>query len=357
MWCLWRYQDIRLKKMIKKLLFLLLIGFGISKPFVVLAQDTDALSINISPPVSYLYVKPGAGISAPIYLENQGRYTLSIKPQLVDFRPHQQTGQVILQQTSSFEHVSIAGDDNLWGKEFLIKPGENYTLPLTIAIPADFPQGEYYLSVLFDVEQMLFSEYERSTNTILSGIIASHLVLAVNLDEADRSQIVIKDFKLPKVVDSLMGINFQIWAKNTGFNAGPIEGKLVVSHWPSPKEQVYEFYPDMVLANSQRQVRGMSDEDLASLKTLSEQEDLIVANDQDFFQLQSSLLQKSLISDFSYKKPFLIGAYDFRLQLGEEERLERVVALPFSILIIVVILTLLYRFLVYLIKDTSIKRK
>jgi hypothetical protein len=342
-----------MKKIFISFFFLSMIWFNVG---MVAAQSTDALSVNVSPPVSYLYVKPGAGISAPINLENQGRYTLSVTPQLVDFRPNRETGEVVLQQKSDFKHLSIAGDQNRWGKEFIIRPGESYTLPLTIAIPADFAQGEYYLSVLFNVEQMLIPDLENNTSTILSGVVASHLIVAVNLDETDRSEIVIKDFKLPKIVDSLMGINFQVWAKNIGLNAGPIEGKLTISHWPSPSEQVYEFFPDMVLADSQRQVRGMSKEDLEQLEKLSEQEELILANGDNFLLMQSELLENSLISNFSYKKAFLLGAYDFRLELGEEVQLERVIALPFSIVIVIIFLPIFYRFFVFLIKSITVKK-
>jgi hypothetical protein len=52
-----------------------------------------------------------------------------------------------------------------------------------------------------------------------------------------------------------MGINFQVWAKHR-LNAGPVEGKLTISHWPSPEEQAYEFLSRHGLADSQRQVRG-----------------------------------------------------------------------------------------------------
>jgi hypothetical protein len=344
--------------MIKKIIFITIVLTSLLfKSSLVRAQGVDALSINVSPPVSYIYVKPGAGIGAPINLENQGRYTIRVRPQLVDFKTHKQTGQIILEQTSEFKHLSIAGDQDRWGEEFIIKPGESYTLPLTIAIPADFPQEEYHLSVLFSVEQMLFSDYERNTNAILSGIVASHLIVMVSLDEADRSQIVIKDFQLPKVVDSLMGIDFKVWAKNIGLNAGPIIGKLSVSHWPSPEEQVYEFYPDMVLVGDQRQVRGTSKKDLDRLKNLSEQEEVIVANKQDYFELQSSLVQETLTSDFHYKKAFLLGAYDFRLEIGDEEETQRVIALPFSILIAFIFLPILYRFLIFLVKKIDFKNK
>ena len=346
-----------IKKILTTLFLLALFGFfGIAENSV-LAQSPDALSVNVSPPVSYLYVKPGAGISAPIHLENQGRYTLSVTPQLVDFHPHQQTGQVVLEQTSNFKHLSIAGDAERWGKNFIIRPGESYTLPLTIAIPADFPQGEYYLSVLFNLEQMTIPDLANNANTIISSVLASHLVIAVNLDEADRSQIVLKEFKLPKIVDSFMGIDFQVWAKNIGLNAGAVKGKLTINHWPSPKEEIYEFYPDMVLANSQRQVRGMSEKNMAQLKILSEQEAVMLANGEDFLAVQSEFLEKNLISDFSYKKAFLLGAYDFRLELGEEERVERVIALPFSILIVLVLLPIFYRFFVFLVKSINFKKQ
>lgn len=344
-----------IKKILATLFLLILLDFVCFTENFVSAQSLDALSVNISPPVSYLYVKPGAGISAPIHLENQGRYTLSVTPQLVDFHPHSQTGQVVLQQTSNFQHLSIAGDAERWGKEFIIRPGENYTLPLTLAIPADFPQGEYYLSVLFNLEQMTIPELANNANTIVSSVVASHLVIAVNIDETDRSQIVLKEFKIPKVVDSFMGVNFQVWAKNIGLNAGAVRGTVSIGHWPSPKEEIYEFYPDMVLADSQRQVRGMSEENISQLKILTEQEEVMLANGEDYLAVQSEFLEKNLLSDFSYKKAFLLGAYDFRLELGEEERVERVIALPFSILIIIVLLPIFYRFFIFLVRSINFK--
>lgn len=310
----------------------------------------NALSLDVSPPVSYLYVKPGAGISAPVTIQNNGRYTLRVTPQLVDFHADNQTGRVVLEQKSDFKQLSIAGDLEKWGETFTVKPGEKVTVPLVIAVPANFAQGEYHLSVLFQADQMLFADQEQNNNSKLSGIVASHLVLMVSLDEADRSQIVIKEFKLPKLVDSLMGIRWQIIAKNIGLNAGPVTGQLKISHWPSPEVTVYELYPDMVLANSQRQARGVLSSDLAKLETLNQQEAVMTANGEDFLAKKAELSQAVLKKDFYYKKTFLLGAYDFHLSVGDEEITKRVIALPFSVLILFIVLPLLYRLFIILLK-------
>lgn len=316
----------------------------------VVAQNIgkDALSLDLSPPVSYLYVKPGAGISAPVTLQNNGRYTLRVTPQLVNFHPDNQTGRVVLEQHSDFKQLSIAGDQAKWGETFTVKPGEKVTVPLVVAVPSDFAQGEYHLSVLFQAEQMLFSDYEQTANSKLSGIVASHLVLMVSLDEDDRSQIVIKEFRLPKFVDSLMGVRWQIMARNIGLNAGPISGQLSISHWPSPTVTTYELYPDMVLANSQRQVRGVLSEDLAALETLNKQEAVLTANGEDFLAKKAALSKQVLQNNFYYKKAFLLGAYDFKLSLGDEVLTQRVIALPFSLLVLLLVLPLFYRFLLIL---------
>jgi len=325
----------------KFLMSLFLLGLFL-RPSQIFAQSKSALSLDISPPVSYLYVKPGAGISVPITLSNNGRYSLKVVPQLVDFHPESQTGRVILEQKTDFKQLSIAGNQDLWGQESIIKPGEEKVLPLVITIPSDFTQGEYHLSLLIEAKQLLFSEASQSSSQ-LSGIVASHLVILVSLDEEDRSQVEVAEFKVPKFIDSFFSINAQIRAKNIGLNAGPVTGKLEISHWPSTQIKTYELYPDMVLANSERLVRGMSESALAELKLLDQQRAVLEANGEDPQEAEKRLLNRELSTHFYYDQPFLLGAYTFKLELGDEIIEERVLALPFSVLGALVLLPVLYR--------------
>ena len=337
-----------------KLIFMTcLLGLLWLRPNLVQAQSQAALDLNISPAVSYLYVKPGAGISTKLTVSNQGRYTIELTPQLVDFHPDPETGRVVLDTTSQFPYLTVAGDAEAWGQNSIIKPAQEMSLPLVIAVPSDIAEGEYHLSVLLTAKQLLFSEYADNTNTNLSGVIASHIILMVSQDDSDRSQLQVTDFRLPKVVDSLLPLRWQIMVKNAGFNAGPIEGQLTISHWPAKEDAVYQLYPDMVLANSQRPARYMTESALAELEQLSQQTAVLEVNGEDPAALKADLIRQELSSNFIYQRAFLLGAYDFSLELGEEIIERRVIALPFSLLIIVLILPILYRALVKLLSASE----
>ena len=310
----------------------------------------DAMTLEVFPPTAYLFVKPGAGISHQITLKNTGKYTLTVTPQVVDFHADGLSGRAILEQTSDFKHISIAGDQEKWGESLTIKPGEQKAIPLVLAIPGDFEQGEYYLSILFRAEQMLFGAGEKANQTLISGMLASNIILLCSSDEEDRSELIIEHFSLPRVVDSLMGIKFSALVKNIGFNAAPIEGQIKVSHWPSTDIKIYKLYPDMVLAKSKRLVRGMSEENLEKLEELEEQKAVMEANDENFDFKKAQFIRQNLISDFYYSKAFLLGAYDFQLKVGDDLLQQRVVALPFSILGALFLLPLFYKVLLVILK-------
>ena len=338
---------------LKPIITVCLLALLLLRPKTIQAQSQAALDLNVSPAVSYLYVKPGAGISTNLTVSNQGRYTIELTPQLVDFHPDPDTGRVVLDTTSQFPYLSIAGNAAAWGQNSIIKPAQEISLPLVIAVPSDIAEGEYHLSVLLTAKQLLFSEYTESANTDLSGVIASHIVLMVSQDESDRSQLQVTDFRLPKVVDSLLPLRWQIMVRNTGFNAGPIEGQLTISHWPAREDTVYRLYPDMVLADSQRPARYMTESALAELEKLSQQTAVLEVNGEDPAALKADLISRELSGNFVYQRAFLLGAYDFSLELGEEVIEKRVIALPFSLLAIVLILPIFYRLLVKLLNTTE----
>lgn len=320
-------------------LALLLLLLALS-PLPLQAQGKSAFQLSVNPPLAYLTVKPGAGITHTVTLRNDGQYSLQVTPQLVDFRSDNLTGRAILEQSSSFPYLTIEGESSNWGKSFFLKPGQSQEITLVAALPSDVAGGEQHLSVLFQAKQMLGGN--NPSDTLISGIVASNVVLLVSGDEQNHGQLGIADFQLPKFVDSFFGIKFAVLAKNSGSNATPITGQITIKHWPATDNTVYQFYPDMVLANSSRLVRAMTIEGLEQLENLEANKAVLEAAGQDWQGQKNRLIREQLSSQFYYRQAFLLGSYDFELQLGEEVVEKRVIALPFSILLLAIFLPILY---------------
>lgn len=311
---------------------------AISSNFV---KAASALDLKIYPPVAYLSVKPGAGVNHQVKISNDGLYTLEVTPVLVDFHSDEKTGLAILEQKSDFLHLNLDGDPKKWGKSILLKPGDEKILNFVIALPSEAEYQEHYLAILFQAKQLSYNSVA-SKNTAVSAVIASNVILLVSADEQNRGELSIEQFFLPKIADSFMGFSFSALVKNIGVNATPIEGHIKISHWPDQNVETYELYPDMVLAGSKRLVRAMSEQDLKTLEKMEEAKEVTIATGDDYEAKKAEFINEKLRNKFLYKKGFLIGAYDLELKVGDDFLQKRIIVLPFSILLIAIVLPLLY---------------
>ncbi|MBU1033983.1 hypothetical protein KKI22_03520 [Patescibacteria group bacterium] len=306
-----------------------------------LIKAASALDLKVFPPTTYLSVKPGAGVNHQIKLKNDGLYTLEITPALVNFHSDDQAGQVILEQKSDFKYLNLDGDENKWSKSFIIKPGEEQTLNFVIALPSDAEYKEHYLSILFQAKQLLYTN-DSSKDTSLSAVVVSNVILLVSVDDQNRGELTIEQFFLPKMADSFIGFNFSALVKNIGINATPVDGHIKISHWPDQNVEIYELYPDMVLAGGKRLIRAMSEEDLETLAKMEESKDIKIAAGEDYEAKKVKFINEKLKTKQFYKKSFLIGAYDLELKVGDDILQKRVIVLPFSVLLIAILLPLIY---------------
>lgn len=334
----------------KKLGFLFIVfvnvifyGFLYVKPVLAVS----ALDLKVYPPVSYLTVNPGAGINHQIKLKNDGLYTLEITPVLVNFHSDDKLGRVILEQKSDFTYLNLDGDAAKWGRNFIIKPGEEQTLNFVIAMPSDAKYEERYLSILFQAKQLSYASASEK-DTLISAVIASNVILLIGGDEQNRGELTIEQFFLPKIVDSFLGFGFSALVKNVGINATPVDGYFKISHWPDQNVEIYKLYPDMVLAGGKRLVRAMTEADLKELEQMEAGKDVQIAAGNDYASIKEKFINEKLRSKFLYKKSFLIGAYDLELKVGDDILQKRVIALPFSVLAIAILLPILYWILIVL---------
>lgn len=324
---------------LKFLLALIFFAIFIFRP--VGASAAAALDLKVFPPTAYISAKPGAGVNHQVKLKNSGLYTLEVTPALVNFHGDEQTGQVILEQKSDFTYLNLDGDKDKWGKSFLIKPGEEQTLNFVIALPSDAEYKEHTLSILFQAKQLLYVN-DSGRESTLSAVIVSNLVLLVSADDQDRGELTIEQFFLPKVADSFVGFSFSALAKNIGANATPIDGHIKISHWPDQNVEMYELYPDMVLAGNKRLVRAMSEDDLKTLESMEESKEIKIAAGENYEAQKAEFINQKLKTKQFYKKSFLIGAYDLELKVGDDILQKRVIVLPFSVLLVAILLPLIH---------------
>lgn len=339
-----------LKKII--LVFVALLIASISK-----VEADNSFSLKVYPPVAYLSIKPGAAQEHQVELVNEGQFSLRVVAQLVDFHSDDKTGKVILESKSDNKFINIDGDPNNWGQEFTLKPGEKKSINFLIAVPSDAEYQEQHSSILFKAEQLLYEGQAPEGKSMVSGIIASNIVLLTTADDENRGELIIDNFSLPRFVDSFMGIRFSAKVKNIGLNAVPINGYFKVSHWPDSETEVYSIYPDMVLADSKRMVRAMKEEKLKELETLEESKEVKIAAGENFDEQKELFITENLKSDLFYKKSFLLGTYDFELKVGDDILQKRVIALPFSLFAILLLFPVFYFLLKWLLSKTDEETK
>lgn len=301
-------------------------GFAIIFGWLLLSsQPTQAqitnnpIDIAISPPTAYVHVKPGETLTHEVTLENKGSQDLELNMTMTRFSPDGLTGKPVLNLKDSL--ADAFGDNVKIDQKFTLKKGERRTIDFKIDIAASAQEKEHPLTLLFTAKPINTQPTSGGSSAQVSGIIGSNLIIFISPTDNDQGEIVIDQIDAPIFVDSFSKIPLTIIAKNIGLNATPTKGEAAIASWFNKQVAEYVFYPDMVLANSSRRVRGVSSEE-------AEEFDIDETADEQLQQLSYQ---------FDYDSPFLLGAYTISVTIGRDMQQVRVIALPFSLMIAAVI--------------------
>lgn len=316
----------------------ILVGLGVVSAPQVGAQTPPALDLSVSPPTTYLWIKPGQTLTHTVTLEQKGRLPVTIIPSVVDFQADGTTGQPILNKNSTFKYLSLAtptGNTTTTGTDanssFTLQPNQAKKLTFTLNIPADAREAEYPLTLLFTAQPT--SEFTLSqTGSTVSGVVGSNLIVLISNTDRDRGELSVKEIQTPQWIDSFRSLSFKVLAENTGHNATTASGSAVITDWQGKQVAQFPIYPDMVLAGSTRLVRTSptTDLDLASGFTPP-----------DLTTIDPALLT----SQFIFDQPFLIGPYTIAVYLTKFDQnlasvtpvTTTVVALPYTLVILLIL--------------------
>lgn len=283
-------------------------------PSTVQAQGKPAFGITIDPPVMYLSAQPGQTLTHSINLKNDGGQPVTFTPTLVNFNPHESGQGVELEDVHTFPYLDPS-QPSPFLQPLTIEPNGSATFRVPIRVPASAPTKEYHMTVLFSSTPNQTADLGAAQTTI-AGAIGSNLIFMVTQDDRDLSQLSIKSVQGAKVIDSFGQIDLRVVAQNTGSNATVASGSAVIKDWRGKSVQKYDIFPDVILANSVRQVRAIDPD--------------------------SPINEPIPLDTFRYDAPFLIGLYTFELELTDSNQqvlatsTTQIWALPFAILVILI---------------------
>jgi len=316
---------------LKTIFYLLFSLFFLFPPLVNAQSIVPDLDLTIFPPTAYLTVKPGTSLTHRIILKYEGTVRAKILPELVDFTTDGLTGTPVLQKPSQLDYIKLQNPDKQLGTPFVIEPGTQTELMLTIEPPLHAKQGEQPLSLILTAIPDTTVIFDGGSAQA-SGAVASNIILSVQNDFDNQADLRIEKIRLPKIVDSFSSINFKVLAKNIGRNAAAATGQIRLNHgWSGKELKHWYIYPDVILANSTRELRSLA----------QDPDSLNPNNDEIIFE------------KLNYKPPFLIGPYEVTVNLSSanqpnnttHQRTQTIIALPLSIIGFLILGVSLYIFI------------
>lgn len=246
-------------------LFLLL---GFVSPNSAHAQQNDAFSVGIIPPVIEIQADPPAIVESEITVVNENEF-----PQMMDiiyksFRlaPDrngkieyiQENGNLLGPDPLILQKIKIFDGDNEI-KQLELKGYESKSLKLEITLDKDSPKGDYYFSLIF-VTQATISE-DKSASKNPAGI-GTNIILSVGKKGDTKGEII--DFSSPTFLGA-GPVPFSLLIRNNSEHYIVPTGRITIKNMLGKDIGRVDILPQYILANSER---FMTDTDQASTSAL-----------------------------------------------------------------------------------------
>lgn len=258
----------------------------------VAAAQTTGLGLTVTPPVSYLRLQPGEKAIHQITISNHGSTALTVTPSLHSFSTPDGTNRIQIESTHDFPYLRVAsqaaGNRLRMGDGYTLPPGSQADLDLVIDVPESAATTEYHLTTLFSAQAIQNSPAE-AIGAILQGSIGSNLIVTIGGKNQPPESLALLGIKSSRVVDSFGQLEFIPLVSNPASQAQQATGSAELLNWRGQVVATYQVYPDVVLANDQRQLRRQL--------------------------LASAAATVAEPAGFSYRSHALFGPYRFRLTL------------------------------------------
>ena len=277
------------------------------------AKDAFAqtLSLSISPPILELTIQPGKSFTQTYTIENDG-VPVVVSAKIVPFVPLDQNGHPeIIEDPNSVQ--SFSGWFSFDPRPISLSSGESDSFNVKFTPPPAAPEKDYYFTLLFTSG----NDNQLNINETQSQIrLGTNILLTISKDGNPQKTASISEFSAPILIDSFQNIIYKTAIQNTGSTFFKPTGTITVKQRPFGSTTTFNIAPENVLAGSTRAV---------------------------------SCIDKESIIPCGLPGKFLIGIYKATLSFtpdGSGQPMSKTiysVAFPFSILIGLTILIILYR--------------
>lgn len=272
-------------------------------------------SISLTPAKAELTLKSNQNATKAYDLQNDTDNPITLDLTILRWQPSGTDGSVEFTSTPGPFRFYIINADLRGQTQITLGPKKKQQIVIGIEQTEKDLVGEYYYTVLFGQKNELTSLV---STTQSSGQIGSHLILNIG-NPSPRKIAQVESFTAPTLVDNIFGvIPIQGLIKNTSNHYLSFTGQLDITKNGQPYSQIY-LSGDTILSNHTRSLR--------CIDSISKKEPLA--------------LPCRLAS------PLAPGKYTITLSTASDLSLSgnnqiTVIALPFTLLVVVALLTLSY---------------
>lgn len=251
------------------LIFCLFAQIKIGKIKLSFVKDTSAqtISLSVSPPILEAVIKPGEKIEQTYIIENNGGDT-TISVDIYEFKEADKAGVARLNKSLkeydplNFKSWFEIEDPKIsLGEKIKLAAKEKKEIKLSIAPPEETENGDYYFTLVFRTELEDVFVTPNSKAAISQAEIGSNIILTITGDGKINPRPEIKEFKAPKIIDSLGQITYQVEIANKGTSFFKPTGKITITSILGEK-YVLNLAPQNIIANSTRTINCIKDEQI-----------------------------------------------------------------------------------------------
>ena len=154
------------KYLILNTLYLILFLVFFFLPSLAHGQLKDEPTISVSPGTFEIDVLGGEKIDKEIVIQNYSKLALPIQVKMLSFDASDETGGMIFFEDTADANISAESWLKATQPEFILDPGEQIRLPISINIPAEAMPGGHYVTMLFEPQLPSFYVPEGSTRIL-----------------------------------------------------------------------------------------------------------------------------------------------------------------------------------------------
>ncbi len=290
--------------------------------------QAQSLEIGLYPPLLEVMIKPGKSITQVYKIINNSDVDLILKSKIVAFQAADEFGSIQLLENQfqflGLEWFSFQNADLNLGDQFVLKARADQQVVLKIKVPEDAPENDYYLTLLFENQLEPLLGLSASQAQIKIG---ANILLTVSDSGEPLKKAGIEEFSLDNAlfkigsysfIDSFSQPRFILKVKNLGKTLFKPMGTITISGWTKQK-YLLDLLPENIITQSSRQLRCFStanNQPISCVLTPNWQTKLLIGN----YQAQVDFGLDKISSDYQTKTQFI--------------------ALPFSILAVIVFLVI-----------------